>query len=116
MEGIAFQVYDLVKTMERASHCPITALRVDGGASASEFMMQFEADLLGITVTRPENVETTALGAAYMAEVARGKLTIERLKQLSQKDSVFVPHMAKDERDAHISRWNLAVSSIRSFR
>ncbi len=115
LEGIAFQVYDLVKTMEQASGCPISILRVDGGASASEFMMQFESDLLGITVTRPTNIETTALGASYMAAFTLGKLDFDSLSLLSEAHTDFSPSMPDDQRAKEVARWNLAVQTVRTF-
>ena len=115
LEGIAFQVYELVRTMENASGCPIRILRVDGGASASEFMMQFQADLLGITVARPANIETTALGAAYMAAITLGKLDTDTLAALTEVHTDFTPTMSEAERKAALSRWTLAVKSIRAF-
>ncbi len=115
LEGIAFQVYELVKTMEEASRCPISILRVDGGASASEFMMQFEADLLGITVTRPANIETTALGAAYMAAFTLGKLDYEGLASLFETHTDFIPTMSEKTRQKEVTRWSLAVKAVRTF-
>ncbi len=115
LEGIAFQVRDLVKTMEAASHCPITRLRVDGGASASTFMMQFEADLLGITVTRPDNIETTALGAAYMAAITLGKLDPDALGTLTEGHTDFLPSLPEETVNAHCARWERAVAAIRRF-
>lgn len=115
LEGIAFQVYDLVRAMERASGCPITALRVDGGASASEFMMQFQADLLGITVSRPQNIETTALGAAYMAGLTLGRLDLKTLSALSDRPADFTPTMDEESRRQALERWNLAVKAVRTF-
>lgn len=115
LEGIAFQVSDLVKTMEKASGCDIKRLAVDGGASASDFMMQFQADLLGITVTRPANVETTALGAAYMAALTLGKLDLNALRALDISHRDFTPAMPDEEREKHLSRWSLAVRAVRTF-
>ena len=115
LEGIAFQVYDLVRAMEAASGCPITDLRVDGGASASEFMMQFESDLLGITVTRPDNIETTALGAAYMAAITLGKLDLTHLEAIKEGHTEFRPALSRAEAKAHTDRWALAVKAVRTF-
>ena len=72
LEGIAFEVADLVQTMNEAAPVSISELRVDGGACVSDFMMQFQADLLRLPVNRPENVESTALGAAFLAGLAAG--------------------------------------------
>ena len=116
LEGIAFQVYDLVKTMEEASGCAITSLRVDGGASASEFMMQFQADLLGIGVIRPACIETTALGAALMASLTVGRLDERALTALGKESTVFTPTMPQAEAKSHIERWDRAIAAVRSFR
>ncbi|MBQ7365401.1 MAG: glycerol kinase GlpK [Clostridia bacterium] len=115
LEGIAFQVCDLVRAMEKASHCPITALRVDGGASASEFLMQFQSDLLGITVTRPDNIETTALGAAYMAAVTLGRLDPDTLTLIEEKNCLFTPKITREEAKIHTDRWALAIQAVRTF-
>ena len=116
LEGIAFQVYELVRAMEEASGCPITTLKVDGGASASRFLMQFEADLLGITVSRPDNIETTALGAAYMAAVSLGKLTVESLADKNSENTLFTAQEPRDVAKARIGAWKKAVEAIRTFR
>lgn len=115
LEGIAFQVQELVLAMEEASGKTISSLKVDGGASASRFLMQFQADLLGISVTRPENIETTALGAAYMAAIAHGDFTPEKLFGMPDASTVFSP--AEDRRTAEerIARWQKAVKAIRLY-
>ncbi|MBR2987896.1 MAG: glycerol kinase GlpK [Clostridia bacterium] len=115
LEGIAFQVYDLVRTMERASGCLISALRVDGGAAQSEFLMQFQADLLGITVNRPDYVETTALGAAYMAALTLGKLDLFALANAEAPHKDFIPTLSREEADAHTARWAKAIEAVRTF-
>ena len=72
LEGIAFQVYDIVKAMEADAETQSTELRVDGGASASNLLMQIQSDLFGFKIIRPKTLETTALGAAYLAGLAVG--------------------------------------------
>ena len=72
LEGIAFQVYDIVKAMEADAGTQSTELRVDGGASASNMLMQIQSDLFGFKIIRPKTLETTALGAAYLAGLAVG--------------------------------------------
>ena len=72
LEGIAFQTMDIVRAMEKDAGCPLKELKVDGGATANNLMMQFQADILGTSVIRPKVTETTALGAAYLAGLAVG--------------------------------------------
>ncbi len=115
LEGIAFQVYELVRAMEEASDCKISALKVDGGASASRFLMQFQAELLGISVTRPDNVETTALGAAFMAAIALGKLTVEKMTALPSESTEFLPTKESVLTPERVAIWKKAVDAIRCF-
>ncbi len=115
LEGIAFQVYDLVRSMEKVSKVTISSLRVDGGASASRFLMQFQADLLGITITRPDQAETTALGAAFMAAVALGRLNFDKMRSLSFSKTLFSPSQDRKAAEEGIARWNRAVRAVRSF-
>ena len=115
LEGIAFQVWELVLAMEAASGKSISSLKVDGGASASRFLMQFQSDLLGISVTRPENIETTALGAAYMAAVTCGIFTPESLLQTPTSSTVFAPQEDRVTAKERMARWQKAVQAIRSY-
>lgn len=117
LEGIAFQVYDLVKTMEREYDCRINTLKVDGGVSVSDIMIQFQSDLLEITVDRPVCVETTAQGAAYLAGLGCGfwKGTDE-LKQLRKIQRVFTPKADREKCAALVDRWHAAVHSCREFK
>ena len=110
LEAIAYQVADLVYTMNGDTGEPITELRVDGGASVSDFMMQFQADLLGISVDRPRNVETTAFGAAALAGLAAGVYSSTgELEALRLSERVFKPEMEAEKRDALYRRWQRAV-------
>ena len=116
LEAIAYEVTDLVRTMDRDLGKPITELRVDGGASVSDFMMQFQADMLGIPVDRPRNVETTAFGAAALAGLAAGVWSgEEELASLRASERVFTPRMEPHERDALYSRWQRAVELARAW-
>ena len=80
LEAIAFQTYDVIRAMEADFGQSIVQLKVDGGASANNFIMQFQADLLNISVLRPQEIETTALGAAYLA----GLLAVGYWKRVSK--------------------------------
>ena len=116
LEAIAYQVADLVYTMNGDTGEPITELRVDGGASVSDFMMQFQADLLGISVDRPRNVETTAFGAAALAGLAAGVYaSTGELEALRLSERVFKPEMEAEKRDALYRRWQRAVELSRAW-
>jgi glycerol kinase len=110
LESIAFQSHDLFEAMIADSKQPINELRVDGGAAQNDFLMQFQADLAGCPVVRPQDTETTALGAAYLAGLATGifKSTAE-LKQLWRAERTFEPKMDSSLRDRLHSGWKEAV-------
>lgn len=112
LEGIAYQVSDLIETMEKGASCRVKALYVDGGASASDFMMQFQADLLGISVDRPCVTESTALGAAFMAGVGAGVFRIEELAKTRKSERIFTPCVSDIEREEWKDGWKRAVSSV----
>jgi glycerol kinase len=106
LEGIAFQVADVLDVMKQDSGIPIDGLRVDGGASANDLLMQFQADLLRVPVVRPKVVETTALGAAYLAGLAVGFWKDRAEVQRSwQVDRAFEPKLGADEAAHRRRRW-----------
>ena len=111
LEGIAFQVAELVETMERDLGRPLESLWVDGGASVSDFLLQFQADLLRCSIYRPRMVETTAAGAAYLAGLAAGVWSgpAEILKN-RRLDRVFAPEMEQKQAQALRAQWEKAVS------
>jgi len=114
LESIAYQVCDLVETMERDTNRPITELRADGGASVSEFLMQFQSDMLGTAVNRPQMVETTALGAALLAGIAVGIWAYPNdIEQVRKTDKVFSPRMESDKRDAQYAAWKKEIARAR---
>lgn len=111
LEAIAFQSAEVLEAMQRDSDAPLKELRVDGGGSRNNLMMQFQADILGVPVVRPKIIETTALGAAYLAGLATGFWTsTDALSQHWQVDRVFEPAMSADERAARMATWRKAVS------
>ena len=115
LDSIAFQVTDLVHAMNADAPCPITTLRVDGGASVSDIMMQTQADLLRLPVDRPDQVETTALGAAALAGLAAGVWDgLEELESLRRSQHVFLPWRDETACAADYRRWRRAVE--RSMR
>ena len=116
LEGIAFEVSDLVQIMNQAVPTPISELRVDGGASVSDFMMQFQADLLRLPVNRPENIESTAMGAAYLAGLAAGVWTsTEELQRIRRTQRTFMPQMAIQDRTRALHNWHTAVDLSREW-
>ena len=110
LEGIAFQVHDVVQAMEAASGIPLTELRVDGGACNNNLLMQFQADILGVPVVRPANTETTALGAAYLAGLAVGFWeSKEEIADQWLEGARFEPIMKDNDREALLSGWQNAL-------
>ena len=116
LEGIAFQVADVLDAMREDSGIPVAQLRVDGGAAANNLLMQFQADLLQAPVVRPKIIETTALGAAYLAGLAVGfwKNTQE-IQSVWQADRVFEPQMKPNEVNARRQRWTAALDRARNW-
>lgn len=110
LESIDYQVYDLVAAMQRDADVKITNLNVDGGASANNFLMQFQADILDANVVRPMVTETTALGASYLAGLTIGYWKdIDDIRSNVEVDKVFVPHMDECTRRGLIEGWQKAV-------
>ena len=116
LDAIALQVTDLVRAMNADAPCPIPTLRVDGGASVSDILMQIQADLLGIPVDRPAQVETTAFGAAALAGLAAGvwKDTGE-LEKLRRSQHVFSPLRSEADCGREYRRWQRAVERARAW-
>ena len=110
LESIAYQVDDLLEAVHRDSGIPMRELRVDGGASTNDALMQFQADLLGVPVVRPAVTETTALGAAYLAGLAVGFWgSIEELARQWRVDRRFEPAMPRGDAERLRARWREAV-------
>lgn len=117
LESIAFQTRDVLQAMEDDSGIRLKTLRVDGGAVANNFLMQFQSDILGVPVDRPVEAETTALGAAFLAGLAVGFWNDR--SEISAKwsiDRTFVPNMADDLREQKYAGWKDAVARSRSSR
>jgi glycerol kinase len=116
LEGIAFQVADVLSAMEHDAEIPIRQLRVDGGASANDLLMQFQADIMQVPVVRPRIIETTALGAAYLAGLAVGYWSsMEEIESLWQAQRVFEPNMRADEAAYRRGRWAKALERSRDW-
>lgn len=109
LESLAYQTKDVLEAMEKDAGVPLKGLRVDGGASANNLLMQFQADILGAPVERPKIIETTALGAAYLAGLATGFWKMEELKQKWQLDEAFEPEMSEAERHKLYKGWQKAI-------
>lgn len=109
LQSIAFQVKDVMQAMMADSGLAITQLKVDGGATDNDYLMQFQADMLGIDVLRSHNKETTALGAAYLAGVMIGLWTLDDLSSLSSEGKTFNPKMDEDYKDKIYTHWKKAI-------
>jgi glycerol kinase len=110
LESIAYQTSDVLRCMRDDSGIKLTELRVDGGAARNDFLMQFQADILGIPVVRPTNTETTAAGAAFLAGLATGFWSsAQELGELWQREKTFEPQMSATERERLLEGWTRAV-------
>jgi glycerol kinase len=115
LEAIAYQTVDAIRAMETASGEPLTELRADGGATANGWLMQFQADILGVPVVVPEIAETTALGAAYLAGVGVGLWTIDHVASSWREKRRYEPSMSADERETLIRDWHRALDRARGW-
>ena len=113
VESLAYQVHDVILAMEKDSGIHLNTLKVDGGASANNFLMQFQADLLDAQVVRPGCIETTALGAAYLAGLATGfwKGSSEIQKNWNM-EKTFSPSITEEKREQLLKTWKKAVSCV----
>jgi glycerol kinase len=117
VESMAYQTRDVLAAMQADAGIELKELRADGGAIANDFMAQFQSDLLGVPVLRPEVAETTALGAAYLAGLATGFWTSRaEIAEQWAVDRRFVPQMAVAEREALYAGWQQAVEATIGFR
>lgn len=111
LEGIAHQVVDIVRAMEKDLDCPLDLLRADGGASASDLLLQIQADLLGLPIERPVDIESTALGAAMLAGLGIGLwASPDDLPSLRPVDHTFTPSLPPHERRQRLATWEKAVN------
>jgi len=116
LEAIAFQSAELLTAMQQDAGQALSELRVDGGAAVNNFLMQFQADLLGVAVVRPRTTETTALGAAYLAGLAVGFWkSPEEVARNWRIERRFEPGMSRDEAASRLRRWSLAVERARGW-
>jgi glycerol kinase len=111
LEGIALQNVDILRAMAGDAGEALRELKVDGGAAANDLLMQFQADVLGVTIRRPEVLETTALGAAFLAGIGSGVWSSQAaITAQWREQAVFSPQMPRAEVDAHLARWAAAVA------
>lgn len=111
LEGIAFQTADVLAAMQKDSSTPLRELRVDGGAARNNLLMQFQADILGVPVVRPQVTETTALGAGYLAGLGVGFWTSQdEIGSQWQMERCFEPQMSPGERHARLEVWQRAIA------
>lgn len=115
LESIAFQVDELLQTMALDCGEPITKLRIDGGAANNNLMVQFQADISNINIARPDNLETTALGAAYLAGIAVGFWKLEELNQSWRINQTFMPNLPTDQVNSLRHYWQKAVNRAKSW-
>jgi glycerol kinase len=109
LEAIAYQTVDAVRAQEAASGKRLESLKADGGAAANRWLMQFQADVLGVPVIIPEIAETTALGAAYLAGIATGAWDLEQVAAMWREAARYEPRMGEDERETLLAEWGRAV-------
>jgi glycerol kinase len=114
LEAMAYQTVDAVRAMEKASNVVLEELKADGGAVVNGWLMQFQADVLGVPVVVPEVSETTALGAAYLAGVATGTWTEEDVRSMWREAARYEPAMSGDQRDELLDGWARALERARS--
>lgn len=116
LESIAYQVADLMDAVQTDTNTPLEELRVDGGASANDPLMQFQSDILGVPVVRPSVTETTALGAAFLAGLAAGFWKgLQSISELPREERRFEPRMPQSQARHLRERWNEAVSRTKSW-
>jgi glycerol kinase len=115
LESIAYQTADVLAAMREDTQIDLSELRVDGGASHNDLLMQFQADILGVPVVRPKISETTALGAAYLAGLAVGYWDEAEIIQHWQVEKLFEPAMSLDQRQALLFNWRRAIDRAKSW-
>ena len=116
LEAIALQVQDVIKAMSEDLGSSTIDMRVDGGATANDFLMQFQADILNASIERPKDIETTALGAAFLAGLATGFWNDQNsLSKLRTIDQLFQPNLSEKIRKEKIDQWNKAIDRSKNW-
>jgi glycerol kinase len=116
LESLAYQTMDVLRAMEKDSGIKLKTLNVDGGASANNFLLQFQSDLLNVQVNRPKNIETTALGAAFLAGLAMKFWSIDEILEKREIDRGFEPLMNEEKRNNLYAGWLKAVEKVRGWQ
>lgn len=116
LESLAFQTRDVLNAMEKDAGVKLKSLRVDGGASSNNFLLQFQSDVLGTPVDRPKTTETTALGAAYLAGLATGFFKKNEIARQWQSSANFKPTLKPAEREAKYAQWQKAVKATMAMK
>ncbi|GJM33232.1 MAG: glycerol kinase 2 [Saprospiraceae bacterium] len=112
LNSLAFQTKDVLDAMKKDASFELKTLRVDGGACANNLLMQFQADILGVDVQRPKVIETTALGAAYLAGLSTGFISMSEIQERWQLDRTFHPEMEVEKKNTLYRRWQKAVKRV----
>ncbi len=112
---MAYQAVDAVRAMERSGSEPLAELRADGAATVNRWLMQFQADVLGVPVVVPEVAETTAMGAALLAGVGAGLLTLDQVARMGEPRARYEPAMGEDERESLLDGWHRALERSRRW-
>lgn len=116
LESIAYQSRDVLEAMERDTGIRLQELRVDGGASANNFLMQFQSDIIDATIRRPMIRETTALGAAYLAGLATGVWNdLDEIREQWTLDKLYTPKMAAEVRERNLRGWDKAIGRVQHW-
>jgi glycerol kinase len=117
LESIAYQTKEVMDVMKKDSKIELLSMKVDGGASQNNFLMQFQSDLLNLDVIRPKNFETTALGVAFLAGLQTNVWTdLEDIKEHTQIERVFIPNMTKEVRTGLYNKYRIAVEAAKKFK
>ena len=115
LEAMAYQAVDAVRAMEAAGNEPLAELRADGAATVNRWLMQFQADVLGVPVVVPEVAETTAMGAALLAGVGASLLTLDQVTRIGEERARYEPAMGDDERESLLDGWHRALERSRGW-
>ncbi|TYP99910.1 glycerol kinase [Tenacibaculum adriaticum] len=115
LDSLAYQTKDILDVMQKDAEVPLTSLKVDGGACANNYLMQFQADILGVEVLRPEIIETTVMGCAYLAGICVGLWKQEDITRQKAIDKKFSPSFSSEKRDILYKKWLKAVERTKDW-
>jgi len=115
LEAIAYQTVDVLQAMQKDSGIELQALKVDGGACVNDYLMQFQADMLGVPVEKPECIESTAMGAAYLAGLEIGLWSKDQILQTKEIEKTFIPAFNSLKREKLYKGWQKALNKSREW-